>query len=51
MPLTQIKENLEKAGFTVDVKSSALVLTFKGDERTVDIPPEWMREIKISGVR
>jgi len=46
MPLTQIKENLEKVGFTVEVKSGALVLKFKDDEKTVDIPPEWMREIK-----
>jgi hypothetical protein len=46
MPLSLIKENLEKVGFTVEIQNSALILKFKDSEKKVEIPAEWIREIK-----
>lgn len=46
MPLAQIKEKLEQVGCSVVLDGKCLVITFDGHEKRVDIPTEWLAEIK-----
>ena len=47
MPLTKIKEQLEAVGCDVTVSgNNAITVTYDGTEKVLEIPAEWLSEIK-----
>lgn len=47
MPLTKIKEQLEASGCEVAVTdNNSISVTYEKNEKTIDIPPDWLTEIK-----